>query len=316
VRVAGKVRPPARGLYWGAFVPHAPLRRGALSRFAGTVGRVPAIVMWYQSWYGHPAFPAKKARRLASKGIVPMLTWEPWRHDRVERRHGRKVDQSRFRLRNIARGRFDRYVRRFARQIRDYGGPVMLRPMHEMDGDWYPWGGTVNGNTPRQFVAAWRHLHRIFHRVGARNVTWVWSVNHESLPRVSKNRIANYWPGRNFVDWVGWSGFNRGPTEPYNYWQTFDQVGRRRYLELLAFHKPIALTETAAPEFGGDKAAWIRDAFVAIRARYPKLVAMVWFDKRGSEQQDWRVNSSPASLRAFRQALRLPWVRSAPRAAR
>ena len=53
-----------------------------------------------------------------------------------------------------------------------------------------------------------------FWDAGASNVTWVWSVNHVSLPDTPENRIQNYWPGKKFVDWIGFSGFNWGTASP------------------------------------------------------------------------------------------------------
>src|SRR5439155_5929019 len=111
--LAGNVLPPAHGMYWGAFVAHAPARKGTLARFIGKVGRTPAILMWYQSWFGRPDFPTKRARMLRRKGIVPMLTWEPWRPRNA--RHP-WLSEKAYRLQYIANGRFDRYIRRYARQ--------------------------------------------------------------------------------------------------------------------------------------------------------------------------------------------------------
>jgi beta-mannanase len=46
-----------------------------------------------------------------------------------------------------------------------------------MNGTWSPWAVGVNGNTAAHYVAAWRHVHRIFTKVGATNATWVWCPN-------------------------------------------------------------------------------------------------------------------------------------------
>jgi len=81
---------------------------------------------------------------------------------------------------------------------------------------------------------------------------------------------------------------------------------------LLQFRKPIVLTEIGAAEVGGDKARWIRQAFSTMVARYPRVRAFVWYDKRDSTLQDWRITSSAASLTAFRDALHNPVFLSAP----
>ena len=52
------------------------------------------------------------------------------------------------------------------------------------------------------FIRAWRHVWRIFRDAGATNVTWVWSVNHVSVPDTPGNQAQDYWPGKRFVDWL------------------------------------------------------------------------------------------------------------------
>jgi beta-mannanase len=187
----------------------------------------------------------------------------------------------------------------------------MLRPMHEMDGNWYPWSGTAQqaeGNSAPEYVRAWRHMWTIFHAVGATNVTWVWSGNHLSLPNTPENQIQNYWPGSKYVDWVGISGFNWGTSSPKEVWKGFDSIALARYQELLRYHKPVALTEMGAPETGGNKPLWIRQTFHAIFDRYPRLKMVVWYDKEDTAQRQWQIDSSSASLQAFRAAVADPRV--------
>jgi len=170
----------------------------------------------------------------------------------------------------------------------------------------------VNGNTPEDLVAAWRHIHGIFRQVGATNVTWVWSVNHVSAPATRQIALERYWPGSRFVDWIGISGFNWGPTRPGTTWVDFHAVYRKRYRELLRFRRPIVLTEIGAPEIGGDKAAWIRDSIEAMLRDYPRIRGFVWYDRRDDRRRDWRIDSSPRVLRAFRAVVARPDVLGAP----
>jgi mannan endo-1,4-beta-mannosidase len=312
VPLAGKVVAPRAGaVYWGAFREGLP-DRSPLVALERRVERLPAIAMWYAPWYGRPAFPRQQAEWLRERGIVPMLTWEPWRPPKVL---GKLVpNQPRYRLARIAGGSFDGYLHRFARQVKAYGGPLMLRPFHEMDGFWYPWGGLANGNTPLDFVRAWRHVHRIFDAEGATNVTWVWSVNALSVPQTPSNSIAHYWPGARYVDWIGVSGFNWGSSSSFATWSTFGRIYGDRMRSLAGFHKPIALTEIASAEVGGDKAAWISATFASILHDYPRIRALVWYDKRDSKLRDWRIASSRPAAAAFTRAIAARGVLSAPAA--
>jgi hypothetical protein len=299
--LAGKVLPaPTGDIYWGVYVPGAPYRRDLLDRVEHLAGHRPAILMWYQQWFRQPAFPAADAAWLYRQGIVPMIAWEPWK----PMEGPGAVDQPRYRLSRIVAGAFDQYITQYARDVRRYGGPVMLRPLHEMNGNWYPWGGTVNGNTPAEYVAAWRHIYDLFQQAGASNVTWVWSPNHFSIPGTRENEITNYWPGSRYVDWIGLSAFNWGTSTDFGRWKPFDlMIHRSAYLALSAYDKPILLAETGSAEVGGDKAAWILDSFATAQASYSALRAIIWYDRKDSTLQDWRIDSSPAALDAFRRAI-------------
>lgn len=74
----------------------------------------------------------------------------------------------------IAGGAFDGDMAGWARGLRRLHSPGYLRPMHEMNGDWYPWGGTVNNTSPELFRVAWRRMVTISRQQGAKNVRCVW----------------------------------------------------------------------------------------------------------------------------------------------
>jgi len=212
--LAGTVQQSPAGTYWGAFLPGADQDRSVVAKFASDVGRQPAIVSAYQQWSGEPSFPATPARWLADRGTVPLIVWEPWQPGLTGRA---AVEQPAYRLSVIAAGGFDGYARRYADQVRAYGGPVLLEMLHEMNGNWYPWGGMVNGNTTGDYVAAWRHLHDVFREEGATNVTWIWTPNGETIPNTAANMPERYWPGSQYVDWVGIDSYNWGVPQ----WRTF-----------------------------------------------------------------------------------------------
>ena len=305
-----KVRAPAAGkLYWGAYRTNVPYARAVVRSLEQDAGRRPAVVMWYQEWSGNPPFPAADAAWLVRRGEVPMLTWEPW----DPRLAG--PNQPAYRLRRIARGAFDPYIRSYARQVRAYGRPLMLRPFHEMDGNWYPWGGSANGNSPSDLVAAWRHVHRVFDRAGARNVTWVWSVNGTSVPQTPENSISHYWPGARYVDWIGVSAFNfAGSLATTGGFASLATIAGPRFASLRPYHRPVMLTETASVEGGGDKAAWIRAMPGDLLGAPVRVGGFVWYDRQENSAQDFPFTSSAASRSAFRGTVAGRHVLSAPSA--
>jgi beta-mannanase len=305
--LAGAVQRSQAGTYWGAFLPRADVDTSVVTQFTKAAGRQPAIVSMYQQWYGEPAFPAATARWLADRGSALLVVWEPWQTDFPGTI---RVNQPTYRLSAIAGGALDGYVRRYADQVRAYAGPLFLEPMHEMNGNWYPWGGTVNGNSTADYIAAWRHLHDVFQQEGATNVTWTWTVNGETVPDTAVNQPERYWPGPEFVDWVGVDSYNWGAS-PTTSWRTVSQMFDANVEKLAGFGKPIALAETAAVERGGDKAEWITSLFDTLTGAYRDRVGgVVWFNAAVAGR-DWRTDTSAASQAAFVAGVARPGMLSA-----
>ena len=261
---------------WGAFTPGAPESRATMDAFNARVGRRAAIWHTYKS-FDQEAFPTITVGTAHDAGGVPLITWEPFNRP----------------LRNIARGDYDGYIRNSARQAVAFGKPILLRFAHEMNGDWYPWGLGVNGNSAGDYIAAWRHVVRVFRNENAHNVKHVWAPNTGSF--------STLWPGDDYVDYLGLDGYNWGAK--YDNWESFEQVFDSSYRQIVRLSKkPLLITEFAANERGGDKAAWVRHAFSReVAQRYPQIRALVWFDE--NKEADWRVNSSDATLSAMRSAL-------------
>lgn len=238
---------------------------------------------------------------LAASGHIIMLSWEPW-----DRNHPDPVNQPAYSLRNITAGYYDSEIRRWAQDLRDFGYPVLLRPMSEMNGNWTSWSGGVNGNSPADFIPAWQRIHNIFEQEGATNVSWVWAPNRDGSVADATRTFDLYYPGDRFVDYIGFSGYNWGRMYNYSWWtsswQSFEQVFADSYDVMTArTNKPVIITETASTELGGNKAQWITDAFNKLPTRFPRIRIITFFNI--PKETDWRVQSSSSSLLAFRQAM-------------
>lgn len=276
----------ARSIAVGTYIRGLEDSPGLLDSYSEEVGRPPAIVGAYKRWDVAP-FYTPELHEIASRGAVPMIGWEPWN----ENDHG-------FRMKAIAHGRYDAYIRRSAEEAKAWGGPILVRLGQEMNGSWAPWQSGVDGTTGPRFVAAWRHVVSIFRQVGATNVSWVWCpyVNNGRLP------FKSFYPGDAWVDWLALDGFNWGA--PVG-WQTFPKIFSRSYRTLTRMsRKPIMIAEIGSNEAGGNKAAWLQRTLQRQLPRLKRVRAVVWFD--ATDGSDFRVNSSAASLAAFRQGLSAP----------
>jgi len=253
--------------------------------------RLRARVCSYFSQAPLDPFNVSMASSARSHGVIPMITLEFGSP-------AKGVSQPLYSMDAIVAGSLDDYLRDYARSAKTYGGPVWLRPFHEMNGRWYPWGGTVNGNTPEKCVAAWRHVRTIFREEGATNVLFVWSPNADSVPNTRANQIKEYWPGEEYVDIIGLDGFNFGAGKGMS-WRSFEKIYTAPYREVckLSSTKPIIVAEIGCTAEGGDKAAWIAAMFKVIPVKFPRMVGVVWFN--ADKDRDWRVDSSSASRQAF-----------------
>lgn len=138
-----------------------------------------------------------------------------------------------------------------------------------------------------------RHIRDLFRDVP--NAKFVWVVNSDSVPNTADNAITKYYPGDSYVDAVGVDGFNFGSP-----WQSFDAIFNKPLTLLTSYGKPIYILSVASAE-GSGKAAWITDALTVQIPKYPSIVGWIWFNV--NKEADWRVNSSPQALNAFRAAL-------------
>src|SRR5437588_619384 len=167
--------------------PWQPSELSTVDIFERQAGKHAAIVMWYADWRHNARALASQLNAIDRRGSTPEITWEPW-----DASKGLYKAQPRYRLSNIIDGKFDSYIKGWARTLAGWKHPVLLRFAQEMDGNWFPWDDYGNGNRPGQFVQAWRHVHRIFEDAGARNVKWVWS------PAFA--RSSAQFPGAAYVD--------------------------------------------------------------------------------------------------------------------
>lgn len=270
-----------------------------IDSFERDVGYKSDIFLVYQSI--EDTFYVDELRPIAQSGHIIQLAWEPW-----DPFSASGANQPAYSLKNISNGSLDGNIRRWARELRDFGYPVRIRPMCEMNGNWTSWSGTVNGNLRADYIPAWRHVHDIFVQEGANNVTWVWSPNRDGSAQDAQSTFNNYYPGDAYVDFIGISGYNWGTMYSgpnwVSTWQSFTEVFGYSY-DVFASRssKPLMISETSTTEVGGDKAAWITDAFAQLPARFPRFDSITWFNL--NKETDWRVNSSAASLAAFRNAV-------------
>jgi mannan endo-1,4-beta-mannosidase len=257
--------------YLGVFEPGVPPNYGPIETFARTAQTQPNLVGYYSGWV--QPFASSFAQKLHRHHMIPYV----------------QIDPKYAIVSAIAAGTYDGWLRTYADSVRTYAHSVVIGFGHEMNAPWYSWGyGHVRSAT---FVAAWRHIVTLFNNQGARNVTWLWTINQDGR---GIRPAASWWPGSAYVTWVGIDGyyFRRSNTFNTVFGRTINQV--RQFTS-----KPILLSETAVgPQ--ADQSAKIPDLFRGVAKA--KILGLVWFDMshdKGVYNQDWRIEDYPPAAAAF-----------------
>ena len=314
------------GAYTGAYVDFGEgeddVTFDALTAFEQMTGKHLAIVA-FGSFWGEQGFPEKAIQIVSGYGAIPLIFWSPW--DRPYEEGG---EPDRFNLPDILAGKWDAYIDQWADAARNYGKPMLVSWGLEMNGTWFPWsgiyygGGKVTGRKdgsplyagPELVKQAYRY---VVDRVRARradNILWGFHANNISFPPEPWNKIASYYPGADYVDWLGLSVY--GKMVRANNWVSFYKVMDNAYEEICRLDpkKPVILAEWGVGEFPpANKAEFITQAFTGLQTRYQRVKGAVfwherWENKDGS-YSNLRVNSSPEALDAYRDGVAAPyWI--------
>ena len=277
--LSAPVRPPAvharlpasPASYLGVYEGGGPPSLAAIDGFAQAAGHQPNLAGYFSGWAER--FQTSYALSVRRRGMIPFV----------------QIDPSFASVAGIASGAYDGYLRAYANSVRSYGYGVVIGFGHEMNAPWYSWGyGHV---PPATFVAAWRHIVTLFRGQGADNVTWLWTINADVA---GSGPIAQWWPGAQYVTWVGIDGFY------YRQSDTFETVFAPTIDQVRTFtSKPVLLSETAVGPKAGQFVK-IGDLFRGMRQDH--MLGLVWFDVRqddGVLHQDWRIEDNRAAEAAF-----------------
>lgn len=288
---------PARGCLLGAFIDRDDQLPSTFmdenwqthrepEEFEERVGKKHASLFCYLK-FGRP-FPFQWANRLRDSGIIPHLAWEP--HSLGE------VDES--------------TVGRFADELARFGAPVFIRFAGEMNGDWTRYHGD-----PGLYREKFRLVYRIIHS-RAPQAAVIWCVN-----TVPEGNIDAYYPGDEFVDWVGVNMYNvpffdNDRTRPADHVHPADLLAHvyRKY----SARKPIAICEYAAshqasveptprPQLAITK---IGQLYSALPHLYPRVKLVDWFDcnnlkhaRPGRQLNNYSLTEDASILAAYRRAV-------------
>jgi cellulose synthase (UDP-forming) len=278
------------GFYTGIYMPDVDktLSASPVKPVSAAMNKNFDIISFYQAWGPESLaeFPEGMMKEVTANGGIPMITWEPWATTFPEHLSDPELGADRKICIAIYDGRFDDYIRAYARKIRAFGDPVFLRFAHEPDNPHYPWSES-GGNTPGEYIGAWQHTVEIFQEEGVYNVSWVWNPwRHEN--------VYTYFPGGKYVDWIGITALNYGEASLDGRWRSFDEVYLPYREQIKSLKRPVMLAEFGSTSYGGNQHEWIEDALDRISTEYKEIQAAVFFysDRDKNWATDWRPSAN------------------------
>lgn len=195
----------------------------------------------------------------------------------------------------IAKGKADRGLTKIALAYANWSSQgknrlAFIAPFPEMNGAWESYG-----EDPVNFKLAYQRVRDIFARAGVKSdaVRWVFAPNGWSP---DKDRFEYYYPGRDSVDVVAFSGYNWGycTNAAWKHWsqpQAVFQPYIQRFARL-APNKPIFIAQTASTSHtpaGSQpsvKDRWLQDTYTYL-GNQPQVKGIIYFNI--AKECDWQL---------------------------
>jgi len=317
-----KLLPPEEGIYHTAFSTMFSSSNNVSANevpyFENLVGRKIVWLNFSNDWFSGIKFPLESVKNIYSCGALPSIRLLPWiTYDKNDRTYS---------LNKIVKGDFDKELRQWAKDLRSSDIPVLLDFAGEPNGDWFPWSGVLNGagktdgygdkklaDGPELYRDAYRHIIDIFNSEKVTKATWVFHVNAVGAPEADWNSIVNYYPGDDYIDWLGFSAY--GPQRWGESYIRFVDIIDTIYIKLclLSDTKPIAVLEFGVADYlvNVNKALWIQSAlYTAQQPEFNRIKAVGWWHSTwwnaDGTMSAIQVDSSPESLRFYKEAIAQP----------
>lgn len=204
----------------------------------------------------------------------------------------------------------DSHLRKWARDANSVGIPIFLRFASEMNGNWVVWHGDT-----AKYIEKFRLISKVM-KEEAPNVAMVWSPN--DVPRYS---MAAYYPGDQYVDWVGINLY----TMPYGDGQpTLPSYGTspverlEEVYRLYADRKPIMISETGIAHKtnrdGKSHTNWavsnLDRLYEVIPKKYPRVKAITYFNQNMTTREslnDYLLRDDSVMMAAYKSIISNPY---------
>lgn len=316
--LAQKIELPKDGAFVGAYVDAGPLsdevRPHEVKAFEALIGKSLSWVYFSNNWLnGQIIFPQANVEKCRQIGRIPYIRLMPWSEV-----SGKGSVDPVFTMDAFLAGKFDTQLAAWAKAAKALPGPYIFEFGPEANGSWFPWNGKWNGggttqlygdpqipDGPEKFRDVYRRVIEIFRKEGLTDATWVLHVDTAKLPYVSWNSVQHYYPGDDYIDWIGLSVF--GAQLHTHDWIEFLPKLKSFWPEIapIAKRKPVIISEFAVIEDKKDtqrKAQWINRALRTVESGLYPIKGITYWNSPGwleDGSADFRITSSKEALNAF-----------------
>ena len=270
--------------YLGAFAPNSDIGIASLKNVRDISNQIDEkfdIISFNMAWNKNIEFSVYHSLidSIYAHKSIPLITWEP-QLDSADI----EINDKKHVFECIGEGFYDMYITHFAQKVKNFNHPIFLRFAPEFDNPYSPLDSSAE-NASIIFKKAWIHTYEIFKKSGAHNVIWIWN------PWKSEN-IPLFYPGEEYVDWIGVNILNFGSLNQDGKWHNFDFFYDPFHDEM----EKLPLTPVIISEFGTTKEnqnqdEWISDAFESIHDEYKEISAVIYFNSEVNNNWPVRLKS-------------------------
>ncbi len=197
-----KIIPDPLGVYISSFPSFGPTEDevtvARISEFEKLADKPLVWAYFSDNWNDNIRFPLERVQIIHGAGRIPFIRMMP-------RSQQAPPPDPVYSLEGIGSGKFDVALKAWGEAARQVEYPLLVEFGTEVNGDWFPWNGKWNGEArgPELFRKAYRHIVDLFRSLGVKNITWFYHVDAGSSPVAPWNTMAAYYPGDDYVDWIG-----------------------------------------------------------------------------------------------------------------
>jgi cellulose synthase/poly-beta-1,6-N-acetylglucosamine synthase-like glycosyltransferase len=246
------------GFYAGISLPAGDTALGNSFQLERKINRGFDVVNIYESWRPEAMDSTEKQLELIRHhGAIPMITWLP---DAPEQ----KICQL------ITSGKYDFYFTKYAERLRAFKDPIFINFAPGFDNPEKSWS-VFGSNSASEFKNAWQYIYSYFNERGISNVSWIWSPE--------TTRGFDYYPGSEFVDWLGFSCLNYGVDKKKSDWHTFSELYSPFRIKFNFIQKPVMITQLGCLK-GPEQGIWFDDAFDDISDRFKEVKSTIIYNEQ------------------------------------